>query len=359
MTAGTAEQMNEVQKIPDHMALEAAATWLVRLQADDATGDDWLAFEAWLAAEPVHALAYDQVERLWLDLDVDAPELQRALASDPAPAAFAPPLVTTQRRPRRRNSRSGGLLTRRGWMGAAGGAIAAGLAAVLVLQPQPDTAAWMARPTVYDAPAGQTRDLKLSDGTQVRLNAGSRISVHVDQATRRVQMADAEAVFDVAHDTRRPFLIRVGDQEVRVVGTQFNLRRRDGRVVLTVSRGVVEVRPLADARATPTRVTVGQELVHMDGESGSLIRVADTEAAFGWTSGRLVYRDAPLSEVAADLQRRYARPVRIADAETARIRFSGVLTLDDEAAVLRRLTAFAPVDAHRAADGAVVLQKRG
>lgn len=349
--------MSEELRIPDEAALEAAAAWHVRLQREDATGDDWLAFEAWLAAAPVHALAYDQVERLWVDLEADAAELKRALAADAAPAPFAPPLVTTQRR-RRRNPRSGALLTRRGWMGAAGGAIAAGLAAVLVLQ-QPDASSWMARPTVYDAPAGQTRDLKLSDGTQVRLNAGSRISVHVDQATRHVQMADAEAVFDVTHDPRRPFLIRVGDQEVRVVGTQFNLRRRDGRVVLTVSRGVVEVRPLGDEHATPTRVTVGQQLVHVEGASGSLIRAADTDEVFGWTSGRLVYRDAPLGEVAADLQRRYARPVRVADAETARLRFSGVLTLDDEAAVLRRLTAFAPIDARRASDGAVVLQKRG
>jgi transmembrane sensor len=240
----------------------------------------------------------------------------------------------------------------------AGGAVAAGLAAVLLLQPQRDSA-WLSHPTIYEAPAGQTRDLRLADGTQVRLNAGSHIAVHVDEDARHVQMADAEAVFDVAHDPQRPFLIRVGDQEVRVVGTQFNLRRRDGRVVLTVRRGVVEVRPLADAQATPTRVTVGQQLVHVEGQPNSLVRAADTDEAFGWTSGRLIYRDAPLREVAADLQRRYARPVRVADAETARIRFSGVLTLDDEAAVLRRLSDFVPVDARRTDDGAIVLQKRG
>ena len=353
--------MNEERKIPDDAALEAAATWLVRLQGDAATGDDWRAFEAWLAAAPAHADAYDQIERLSLELDDAAPELRRALTPAPAPPQTVAPFASPQPASRRagRSAAPGGVLTRRAWMGAAGGAIAAGLAGVLALQPQPDTVDWMPRPTVYDAPAGQTRDLQLSDGTKVRLNAGSRISVHIDQAMRRVQMADAEAVFDVAHDSKRPFLIRVGDQEVRVVGTQFNLRRRDGRVELTVRRGVVEVRPLGDESATPRRVTVGQQLVHVEGAAGSLIRAADTDEAFGWTADRLVYRNAPLGEVAADLQRRYARPVRVADAATAQIRFSGVLTLDDEAAVLRRLTAFAPVDARRAGDGAVVLQKRG
>ena len=57
-------------------------------------------------------------------------------------------------------------------------------------------------------------------------------------------MADAEALFDVAHDVRRPFLIGVGDRQVRVVGTEFNLRHRDDQVDLTVRRGIVEVRPL-------------------------------------------------------------------------------------------------------------------
>jgi len=350
--------MSEERKIPNEAALEAAAEWLVRLQGEDATGDDWLAFEAWLAASPTHAEAYDQVEQLSLELDAEAPALREALlAPDPAPPPFArPPLVSESRR--RRDPRGGGLLTRRGWMAATGGAIAAGLAAAIVLTPQPDSSAWLKQPMVYEAPVGQTRNLSLADGTQVQLNAGSRIAVHIDRTTRRVQMADAEAVFDVAHDPQRPFLIRVGDQQVRVVGTQFNLRQRDGRMVLTVRRGVVEVRPFADDRATPTRVTVGQQLVHLEGSGGSFIRAVDTDAAFGWTTGRLIYRDAPLDEVAADLQRRYARPVRVADAQTGRIRFSGVLTLDDEADVLRRLTAFTPVDAHRTPDGAVVLQQR-
>lgn len=336
--------MSGERNITDEAVLEAAATWLVRLQGQDATGDDWLAFEAWLAAAPGRLAAYEQVERLSLELDADALALKRAL--DPAPAA-AP------RRDLRKRE-----LTRRRWMLAAGGAIAAGLAGVLVLQPNLAPSPWTTDAIFYEAPVGQTRNVRLADGTQVQLNAGSRISVRLGRSARRVQMADAEATFDVTHDPRRPFLIRVADREVRVVGTQFNLRQRDGRVVLTVRRGVVEVRPIDDARATPTRVTVGQQLVHVEGADASILRQADADEAFGWTTDRLVYRDAPLSEVAADLQRRYAKPVRVADAATAQIRFSGVLTLDDEADVLRRLTAYTPVDAQRAADGAVVLRRR-
>jgi transmembrane sensor len=128
-------------------------------------------------------------------------------------------------------------------------------------------------------------------------------------------------------------------------------------VSLTVRRGVVEVRPASSLGAQPTRVTVGQQLTHTEGQTGSILRVSDPEAAFAWTSGQLIYRDQPLSEVAADLSRRFAVPVRTADARTASLRFSGVLITDSEPDVLRRLQAYAPVHAEHAGGG-IVLHSR-
>jgi transmembrane sensor len=171
-----------------------------------------------------------------------------------------------------------------------------------------------------------------------------------------VRMGDAEAVFDVAHDARRPFLIAVGDRQVRVVGTEFNLRHRDDVVDLTVRRGTVEVRPTDAPQASPTRVTVGQELTHVEG-GGQVLKASDPQAAFAWINGQLIYRDRPLSDVAADLSRRFATPVRTADARTAALRFTGVLVTDNEADVLRRLEAFAPVRAERT-PGGIVLHRR-
>ncbi|HET6970111.1 MAG TPA: FecR domain-containing protein, partial [Phenylobacterium sp.] len=110
-------------------------------------------------------------------------------------------------------------------------------------------------------------------------------------------------------------------------------------------------------QAEPTRVTAGQRLTHHEGAANSMLFAAEPEAAFAWTEGRLVYSAAPLSEVASDLSRSLGVPVRVADAATGQMRFSGVLTLDDRAAVLRRLQAFAPVRAE-AAGGGYVLSRR-
>ncbi len=337
--------MGRTDEIPDAGGAagggaEEAAAWFARLQGEAATGDDWLAFERWLQASPAHARAYERLESLWVDLDY-AP-VARDLGGRPLLAAR-----------RRRASRGAvGRPGRRVWI-AAGAAIAAGLVVAV------GAGLWSTpgETQTYQTGPGQTRQIALTDGTRIRLNAASKITVSLGRDVRRVQMADAEAVFDVAHDSARPFLIAVGDRQVRVVGTEFNLRHRANKVALTVRRGVVEVRPAAALQARPTRVTIGQMLTHTEGEAGSILKVSDPDAAFAWTSGQLIYRDQPLSEVAADLSRRFAVPVRPADARTASLRFSGVLVTDSEPDVLRRLQAFAPIRVEQTA-GAVVLHSR-
>jgi transmembrane sensor len=119
----------------------------------------------------------------------------------------------------------------------------------------------------------------------------------------------------------------------------------------------VEVRPANAPTAPPTRLTVGQKLRHRNGEATSSVNAVEPDSAFAWTEGQLVYHDAPLSEVAADLSRRFARPVRTADAATAAMRFTGVLVIDNEDAVLRRLEAYAPVKAEPVR-GATLLRRR-
>src|SRR4051812_13395506 len=174
----------------DERVAEAASTWFVRLQADEATAEDWLAFEAGLAADPANASAYARVESLSAELDVNAAALAAGLETP-----RAAPRRTLPLRPQAR-------ATRRLWL-AAGGALAASLAVAVVLHEQGPASSPSA---LYAAAAGQTRDVRLADGTQVRLNAGSSLKVSFDRGARRVQMADAEAAFDVTHDPQRPFL---------------------------------------------------------------------------------------------------------------------------------------------------------
>ena len=322
--------MTETRQDKLDAARDAAADWVVRLNRPTTGEADWLAFDAWLEASSDHGPAYDQAMALWSEMEANSPRILAALRDVPATAR-----PTANRR----------------WM-VAGGLVAAALAVAVV--PWADIAA---PTTVYQTANGERRVVILQDGTRIDLNAGSHLTVRLKSKSREVTMDDAEAVFDVAKDAKRPFLISAGDRTIRVVGTQFNVRRRDGVQSVTVRRGVVEVSPAGHAPGRLYRLTVGQRLDHVEGASVSALSAAAPDEAMSWRTGRLVYRGEPLANVVADLNRYTSKPVRIADGRAARLPFSGVLVTDDGLAAVRTLTLLAPVTSTSTPDGILLRAK--
>lgn len=303
-----------------------AVAWLVRVQSDHAMAEDWSALTAWLEASDDHLAAFEEAELVAAELSERRAEIAPALApAAPTVVAFRPRVA--------RPVWSAGL--------------AAAAAAVVALVAGP--ALWRSyqgAETVYETGPGQTRQIALADGTRIKLDAASKLSVRLGWRTRRVEMADAQATFDVAKDPGRPFLIGVGDQQVRVVGTEFNIRHYDKTVQVTVRRGVVEVRQPALGAEPVARLVAGQSLSHAEGSPRSTQVTTDPSRAFAWTQGRLVCDDEPLGQIVADLNRRYPVPIRVSDA-AARRRFSGVLELGDEAVVVQRLAGYFSLSVHR------------
>jgi len=303
----------------DTLRMEAA-NWFVRLQAVDAPEADWQAFRDWLEIDGAHAEAYALVEDLWVSIDdLDWPERARVV-----------PL-----RPRRNAGRSG-----RRWaiFGAGATAAAAALAAVMILPQQGAVA--------YSAPQAQPRVVQLADGSHLYLNRATQVRVALKSASRAVEFVDGEADFDVAHDPARPFVIAVGDRQIRVLGTEFNVLRHDGRLTVTVKRGVVSVTGDAAHPADPVTLTAGQQLDHVEGSGLTKVSLVDPQDALGWRRGVLVYHDKPLAQVSADLGRYLPLPVRV-DPSARDLKFTGLLFIDSEDAMMRRLEAFLPVTAER------------
>lgn len=294
----------------------AAADWVVRLSADDVSVDDALAFDAWLESRAENIQAYDAALAVWLEVGAAAPALAAAPAPKAANRSFRPI-----------------------WAAAAGVAAAA-LVAVVV----PST---LQGPTTesYATANGERRSVTLADGSVVDMNAGSSLTVTLARDERRVVMGEGEAVFDVAADAKRPFLIAAGDRTVRVVGTRFDVRRREGLLSVTVDRGVVEVRPSKGETGKAFRLHPGQQFERREGEAQARVGAADPAQVFSWRSGKLVVRDRPLGEVTAELNRQFARPILIDDPALAKMPVSGVLVLDNQDAVLRRLASLLPVRA--------------
>jgi transmembrane sensor len=320
-------------------ASEQAIAWLMRLAAPEATEADWLALRVWLNAAPEHREAYDRAELVSAELAGAADDLLPALRNLPA----AQPLPFQPRRSLGRSAQ----LTRRVWEAAGVGlAAAAALAVFVAVRPEP------LDPTqVYQTAKGESRLLELADGSHVRLNSASRLSVRLEKSSRNIELAEGEAAFDVAKDANRPFLIGVGDRSIRVVGTEFDVLRHDGLLKVTVRRGIVAVQaPDASPQSEPVLLKIGDQLEHQAGDRVSSVRHVDPEAAFAWREGELIYIDQPLTEVVADLNRYFATPVRVAGA-AANLRFSGVLKIDREEDVVRRLQGFLQLSADRRPDG--------
>lgn len=313
--------------------LQEAADWLTRLQRPEVEETDWLAFDAWLS-EPGAQEAYDAIQAVDEEIFQRGPAIRGELAEPQRVAARRAFAVDWR------------------WLGGLGVTAAAAVVALTVapwgeLLPQPDT--------LYATAKGESRVVQLTDGSRIDLNTDSHISVRLEKDARRVTVHDGQALFDVAHDSARPFLITAGDETVRVVGTRFDVRRRDGQLSVTVLRGLVEVS--TDGEDTPVRLRPGQMLEHVEGASGFSVRAVTAEDQVGWRSGRLIYRDQPLGRIVSDMNHYFDRPLRLEGENTANLRFSGVLIVDGQDAMVRRLTSLMPISA-TPTDDAIVLRGR-
>lgn len=309
---------------------QAAADWFAKLQGDAAL-EEWTAFQTWLEADPEHAAAYAAVEVVWLDLD-DLP----GRAPETAPlTANVVPLRVRRSTPRR------GLLIGLG---------AAAAAAILALAVAPQ----LTGPsyTGYATQRGETRKIALADGSRLTLGSATILRVRLGRQQRDVTLVDGEASFDVAHLENRPFVVTVGAREVRVLGTEFNILSHAGRLAVSVRRGLVAV---SGGQEGTVRLARGQQLVQAPG-AGAQTRDVAPDTAFAWTSGRLIYDRTPLTEVVADLNRYVTKPIRV-DPSAASVTVSGVLLVDEEAAMVRRLELFAPIVAETTASEVVLKVK--
>lgn len=317
----------------DEARREDAAAWVVRLEAGDIGDEEAVAFDAWLSATPENPVAFDAAMSVSQAYAASGETIARELGARRTPRTMQPTAYG-----------------RRAVMGM--GAVAAAAAVAAVVAPQ----LAVADAQTYVTAKGERRSIELADGSRIDLNGGTRLTVSFERDNRRVTLDHGQAVFDVAHAPDRPFTIAAGDRTVRVVGTQFDVRRLQGKLSVTVARGAVEVRPTDGQKGRAYRLHPGQRLDHQEGAVTAQVAAAEAQEVLGWRQGRLVYREQPLGEVVADLNQQFDTPIRIEDPALARMPISGVLVVDDQSAVIRRLALLVPIRAVRS-DAGVVLRR--
>jgi len=174
---------------------------------------------------------------------------------------------------------------------------------------QPEQKTLMVSRERFSSGNGQTLTHTLADGSRIVLNWNTDLRIEFTPAARHVFLKRGEAIFTVAKDPQRPFIVHSGDVDTRAVGTEFSVHRlSQNESNIAVTEGVVAV---SDA-AQPRRANLNenhQQLLHAseevtmnNGEFSTVTHVSNEEVT-AWTRGMLVFRDAPLSEVLSELER--------------------------------------------------------
>lgn len=282
----------------DQQMLDVAADWHARLDGGD---PDFEGYIAWLEKDPRHREAYNRVIALELFVTDHAPTLREGFAR-PLPANDTAPATLGQPAWKRYG-------------------VAAALAVMVASATLVTTNPFSSQIEIgTDASAGRT--VQLADSSSVVLDGNSRISYNKDNP-RALSLEQGTAMFSVHHDVARPFTVDVGSYQVRDIGTEFAISRISGRTTISVASGSVEI---GGPGMKPFVALPGDRIDIVKGKT-QRSRI-DPASVASWRSGRLVYDNAPLDLVVADINRYANKPVEIDLAASAQ-RFSGVLTIGD------------------------------
>lgn len=209
-------------------------------------------------------------------------------------------------------------------------AIAAGIAALAVsvrlLSPDRNTPQ---RSATYAATVA-SRTVALDDGTFVRLAAGSRMEV---AASSRSASLTGRAFFAVAHDPARPFIVRAGSAEARVLGTRFEVAQIESAVRVIVVDGLVAMsnpHGEVDVSAGSVGRAAGDRAPTTD-------RPADIRALLDWPGGLLLFQNTPLASVAQEVSSSFGRSVGVAGDSLRAMRISGSFDQETFEEVIRAL----------------------
>jgi transmembrane sensor len=290
---------------------DQAAAWIARLRSDAVAEEDYQQFALWLAANPEHSDAMDNMLELWEDLAVT-----RHLPVV-APAEVVPGH------------------SRRRWLGV-GLAAAACALFVLVLAPPLNVDQ---EPLSYQTGIGEQLQVDLPDGTQISLNTNSRLEVKLGEAVRHITLTQGEVFFQVERDTKRPFVVDAGPAEVRVLGTAFNIHLHQDQSDITVSQGVVRVTERGNPgnRAPTTELLYANQSVSASSKGLARPARADAASEVAWREGKLVAEGMPLATLVEEIARYHEVKILIAEPELAQRTVSGVFQLDSPDTILRAL----------------------
>jgi transmembrane sensor len=284
-----------------------AAVWVSQLHRPDRDTNLEARVRRWIAEDRRHAAAFESVTDAWQQSgNIPWHSLKR---------------VSESTRGRKRVRTAGAAL-------AGMAALCAALAWTIYL---------LRDDTLATGPSEQ-RIVDLTDGSQVTLNANSRVVVQYSDRVRKITLATGEALFDVAKDRSRPFVVVAGHRKVIAMGTAFEVRREEpaGSIfAVTLVEGHVAIEPISSPDALPNASGNGVTLLNpgerlrFAGASNQSLDSPSIEGVTAWRRGQLIFDDTSLGEAAAEFNRYGTRQLAVDGTAAQSLRVGGVFKISD------------------------------
>jgi transmembrane sensor len=408
--------MNNVRAIKSNPQIsEEAAEWFIEFRSGDVDPEGRRAFDAWLRASPEHLRAFIEMSALWHESGSIDPERKFSIEDIIARASAESTVIDFDAGTASRDSETSHVSvgyantkTARadgaGWMSAGQGAerqrtatVVSGesgrrapnrLRRVALLATAATVVGLMVivfvvrgqfhRQPVYATEVGEQRSFRLADGSTVILDSRSRLRLDFDDSVRAVDLLQGRALFRVAANPGRPFIVHAGGTTVRVMGTQFDVNENARATVVTVVEGRVAVysgggvggigngrgqldthqdeitqgdstrgnttqrdstrgdstqRDSTQGDSTQddfTLLSAGEQLSVTAGEGSAQPVHANVSSVTAWTQGRLILESASLTEVADEFNRYSSRKLVAEDHGLAPLKLSGVFATDPD-----------------------------
>lgn len=266
---------------------EHAAQWFLRLHARELTVAERFAYLEWLKASPVHIGETLQICHLYSLLYLLRKQLYFVNEDNLSNVIDLPA----------RESASAPARTKSSWhvrLAAVVGVL--GLALLLAVVAKRD---WFDH--TIETQASEWRNLTLNDGSLVSVGPRTQLRDQFGEQQRLVHLSRGEAMFQVAKDPSRPFIVDAQFAVVRATGTRFGVSRRAAQVIVTVEEGTVEVTN-ATSRSAGIALSAGDQAT-VSGDWPVQVEHVNAARELAWANRRLIFENDTVTDAAREFNR--------------------------------------------------------
>lgn len=313
-----------------------AEYWFSLMQDAESARRHQANFQRWLQGNTQRQAAYQQLEEMWQAMDAWQQHPQ-----------FSCYVQAAEHAEPRRKLRPLKIL--------APAALACSALLVAVLIRQPDSQSYQT--------GLHKQEVQLADGSHVVLNVQTSIKVSYSDQQRQIDFIRGQAIFSVAKDPARPFVVDFGQGSVTALGTQFEVYKQSSQTLVSLLEGQVKIKSAhsATAGAQDNEMIV----VNQNEHSVPQVSVSDTHLSKvvqssqaqieAWKQDRLVFNDTPLALALAEANRYSQSEIKLGEPALADLHISGVFPSNNNSVLLKALEKYYPVRAEKSADGRIIL----